>query len=345
VVGQPSVGGLSEQLYRALVADYPDHAQGTRPVHAVGIGATGYFVPSAVASSYSTAEHFAGERIPVTVRFSNGTGSPVERDHALDVRGLATKFHLPSGHTADLIMITLPQFFARTPKDFLGFAAAGDPKPDRGESWLGRLLDRLQLRQPAPPPDPEVPDDGTAGVLAYANRHMSARAGTVDALLLVTPTSYARVTYHALHAFKLTGPDGTVRYARFTWEPVAGVRPLQGKRVPDDYLHTELAVRLRHGPARFVLRMVLAGQGDPVDDPTKWWDTTRVRVVMGELVITGLVEDQEADCERLSFNPKRTAPGFEGNPHDPILAARGQAYEYSCGLRGGTGCPMDGGGW
>ncbi len=91
--------------------------------------------------------------------------------------------------------------------------------------------------------------------------------------------------------------------------------------------------------------MVLAGQGDPVDDPTKWWDTTRVRVVMGELVITGLAEDQEAGCERLSFNPGRAAPGFEGNPHDPILAARAQAYEYSCGLRGGSGCPMNGGVW
>jgi catalase len=345
VVAQPSVGGLSEQLYRALVADYPDHAQGTRPVHAVGIGAAGYFVPSDVASSYSKAEHFAGDRIPVTMRFSNGTGSPVERDRALDVRGLATKFHLPSGRDADLIMITLPQFFAATPKDFLGFAAAGDPKPDHGESWLRRLIDKLQLRQSAPPPDPEVPDDGTAGVLAYANRHMSARAGTVDALLLVTPTSYARVTYHALHVFKLTSADSTVRYARFTWEPVAGVRPLQGRAVPDDYLRTELAARLNRGPARFVLRMVLAGQGDPLDDPTKWWDTTRVRVVMGELVITDLAEDQGAGCERLSFNPGRAAPGFEGYEGDPILAARAQAYEYSCGLRGGSGCPMNGGVW
>jgi catalase len=329
-----------EQLYEAMLADYPDHADGTRPVHAVGIGATGYFEPSTVAARYSVAEHFASGRVPVTIRFSNGTGSPQVRDGAQDVRGLAAKFHLPSGAEADLIMITLPLFFAATPAGFLGFAVAGIPAARRPESLAAGVRDAVGLRVPLPPADPEHPD-GLAGVLEYADRDRTARPGTIAALTLVTPTSYARVTYHALHAFKMTDPEGVVRYGRFTWEPVAGVRPHPDLQPPDDYLRPELAERLHRAPARFVLRMTVAEQGDPLDDPTKWWDTTRLRVVMGELVVTDIAEDQNAGCEKLSFNPTRVVPGFECSD-DPILAARGRTYELSCRERGGTGCPIGG---
>jgi catalase len=332
----------SQQLYDALLADYPDHAPGTRPVHAVGIGVKGYFVPSGVARSFSSAEHFQNDRTETTVRFSNGSGSSKQQDDALDVRGLATKFHLISGD-ADLIMITLPVFFASTPKEFLGFANAGDPKPVKPESWWGRLVDQLMLRPPAQPVDPADPESGAAGVLRYANRHVSARPGTVAALMLVTPTSYGRATYHALHTFKITNAQGVVRFARFSWEPVAGVRPEEATNPAADYLHTELRSRLRRGPVTFVLRMVLASQGDALDDPTQLWDTTRQRIVMGELILTGLVADQVDGCERLSFNPTRVVAGFECSG-DPVLAARGAAYEYSCRDRGGTGCPVGGGG-
>jgi catalase len=329
-----------EQLYEAMLADYPDHVRGTRPVHTVGIGATGYFEPSRVAGQYTAAEHFAGGRVPVAVRFANGSGSPTVRDGARDVRGLSVKFHLAGGRATDLVMISLPLFFAATPGEFLGFARAGVPVPRRAPSALDKVLDTLRLRVSAPPSDTTA--DGLAGVMAYADANPSVRPGTVAALSLVTPTSYARVAYHALHAFKLTNGDGVVRYGRFSWEPVAGVRPHPDAIPPDDYLRDELAARLQRGPARFVLRMTVAGQGDPVDDPTRWWDTTRVRVVMGELVVTGVADDQVAAGERISFNPTRLVPGFECS-HDPILVARGMAYELSCRERGGTGCPMGSG--
>jgi len=318
---------LSERLYNALLADYPDHAPGTRPVHANGICAKGYFVASEVARRFSLAEQFQGRCIRVTVRFSNGSGSRVETDNALDVRGMATKFHLSGDQTADLIMITLPVFFAATPKKFLDFAEAGTPEPMKPKSRWGRLMDTLRLRPPEPPLDPDV--------LAYANRHVGARPGLAAAVTLVTPASYARARYHSLHTFELTSEGGTVRYGRFTWEPVAGVRPEEKQDVFRDYLHAELEERLRRAPARFVLRMVLASQGDALDDPAKSWDTTRMRVVMGELVLTGLI----ADCEGLSFNPTRVVRGFECSD-DPVLASRRDAYEYSCRQRGGTGCPV-----
>jgi catalase len=335
---------LSKRLYEALLTDYPDHKGGTRPVHAIGIGATGYFVPTDGAKAYSCAEQFAGPRVAVTIRFSNGSGSPVEHDDALDVRGMATKFHLGEERVADLIMITLPVFFAQTPDEFLAFAHAGVPRFDPKPTLWQKVINTLMLRPIPTRPDPKNPFDGAAGVLRYANRHAAARAGTIAALMLVTPTSYARATYHALHSFKVKNAAGVERFVRLSWEPVAGVRPVDtNEEIPEDYLHLELAQRLTKQPARFVLRMVVAGEDDDVNDPTKMWDTTRLRVVMGELFITELVKDQDGDCEKLSFNPTRVVAGLECS-NDPVLAARGDAYAYSCSLRGGTGCPV-GSGW
>ncbi len=327
----------AEELYQAIVADYPDHLPGTRPVHAVGIVATGTFVPSPVAARFTSAEHFRGDPVAVTVRFANGSGSSTVHDGSRDVRGLSTKFHLPSGADTDLLMVTMPLFFAATPAEFLGFVRAGVPAPRPAAGRLGRTADALRLRIPLPDPEPDQPD-GLEGVVEFADANPSARAGTVAMMSLVTPTSYARVAYHALHAFALTDDAGAVRYARFNWDPVAGVRPYPPP-APDDYLRAELAARLAQGPARFVLRMTLAEPGDPLDDPTRWWDTTRQRVVMGELAVTALVDDQDEANERLSFNPARLVPGF-GCPPDPVFAARGPAYEYSCRQRGGSGCPV-----
>ncbi len=327
----------AEALYNALLSDYPDNLPGTRPVHAIGIGAIGFFAPSTVAGAYSAAPHFAGGRVPVTVRYSNGSGSRVERDHDLDVRGMSVKFHFANDIDADLIMITLPVFFAKDPRDFLHFAQDGVPKRAHSPSWLAKLIAKLQLHQPDPDLDPGQTTSGEAGVVRYVDRVKSARPGFVAATMLPTPTSFARATYHALHTFKLTDSEGVVRYARFTWEPVAGGRPENNSELPDNYLRAELGRRIARTPTRFVLRMVLAQQGDDLDDPTVLWDTTRPRIVLGELTLTGLIDS--AETEKLSFNPTRVVPGFECSD-DPILAARGWTYAFSCTKRGGHGCPV-----
>lgn len=330
---------LSKRLYAALAADYPDHRDYLRPVHATGIGVTGVFLPSDAAKHYTHAEQFQGEPTPVTVRYSNGSGSPVERDSALDVRGMAIKFHLKNGGESDLIAITLPVFFAQTPEEFLQFAAAGVPEPDHPPNWIQRVFDMLQLREPPRPTG--LSKDGAAGVARYANTHLAARPGVVAATMLVTPSSYARAAYHALHTFRLVAADGSHTYARFDLEPVAGVHPFPDNGEHDKFLHAELRERIKRAPIRFVLRMNVAGQGDDINDPTKIWDTTRKRVVLGELRLTHLADDDGAAVNHLSFNPARLAAGIECSD-DPVLAARRDAYEYSCRIRRGSGCPMGG---
>ena len=42
---------VAKRLVDAVISDFPDHKQGTRPVHTIGIGVDGYFVASDVARS------------------------------------------------------------------------------------------------------------------------------------------------------------------------------------------------------------------------------------------------------------------------------------------------------
>ena len=85
-----------------------------------------------------------------------------------------------------------------------------------------------------------------------------------------------------------TAPDGVRRPVRFSWQPVAGVRNIDPEDVSrDEYLFKELEDRLKRWPARFMLMMTIGEEGDALDDPTKPWPGTRVRVAMGTLTLTG----------------------------------------------------------
>ena len=65
---------VAKQLVEAIIANLPDRVPGKRPVHTIGVGVKGEFVASDVARTYCIAEHFKGQPVPVSVRFSNGLG-------------------------------------------------------------------------------------------------------------------------------------------------------------------------------------------------------------------------------------------------------------------------------
>ncbi|MGL6044509.1 MAG: catalase [Sandaracinobacteroides sp.] len=331
----------ARQLVDAIIADFPDHAPGTRPVHTIGIGVKGSFRASPVAGSYCTAAHFQGGDVPATVRFSNGSGSPVQHDGWSDVRGMATRFHLGGDSATDLIAMTLREFFTPTVADFLAFTTRSRMTPVGRESAWQKIVDMLQLKLPFPDPYKGMRENAAAGSLAYANHHRSAQLAVFDAATIGAPVSYARATYNAVHTFVVTAPDLSKRYVRFAWQPVAGVS-LTSPAVPpvDDYLQQEMRDRLAHWPARFLLLMTIGEGGDAFDDPTIPWPIKRARVVMGTLTLTSVAQDQQADCEKIAFNPCRLTPGIALS-NDPILAARRDAYEVSREMRGGTSCPFN----
>jgi catalase len=330
----------AKRLVQAIIDNLEQPVPGRRPVHTIGIGVKGEFVASDVARTYCIAEHFNGKPVRASVRFSNGLGGLKQHDGWSDVRGMATRFHISGERGSDLIATTLGEFFVRNVEDFFKFAEIAKLERYERRAWWLKAWDLLHLKVPPRNPYRDETVNVDAGALRYANRHRFSQLGVFQAGLIGAPESYARASYHAVHTFWVTAPDGVRRPVRFSWQPVAGVRntdPDPAKVREDKYLFKELENRLKRWPARFMLMMTIGEAGDALDDPTKPWPGTRVRVAMGTLTLIKVSDDQEADGERISFNPNRLAPGIEVS-NDPILEARLGAYEVSREMRGG--CPF-----
>ena len=223
---------------------------------------------------------------------------------------MAVKWYLPDGSTTDLVAISLPAFFARSPEDLLEFNAARRPDPGTGA------------------PDP-------AAVGAYLGAHPEALPAVEAAILHPIPASYAHLDYHALHTFWLVDADGQRRAGRFHLVTDVELQPLSDEdaaAASPDYLRDELADRLAHAPLAFHLEVTLAAPEDPLDDPTAVWPDERTRLRLGSLAITSLASDRERDGDILVFDPGRVTDGVECS-NDPILLARSGAYSVSVSRR------------
>ncbi len=336
---------VAKRIVESIYADFPDHDRTKRPIHTIGVGVKGTFEPSEVARNYCIAEHFQprppkSDPVQVTVRFSNGSGSPKQHDGWNDVRGMATRFHLANDGATDLIAMTLGEFFVRSVDEFLDFTNSARQKPVKRESALCKLVDMSQLKVPLRNPYPGETQNGDAGTLDYANKHRCAQLGVFQAGTIGAPLSYVRAVYHAVHTFIVVGPDDIRRPVRFSWKPVAGVETTDPTKPPvDDYLQGELRQRLEQWPARMMLMMMIGEAGDVLEDSTVPWPGRRVRVVMCTLTLTDVAADQVADGEKLSFNPWRLVRGIEPSD-DPLLRVRRDAYEESRKGRGVTQCPF-----
>jgi catalase len=244
------------------------------------------------------------------VRFSNGGGDPATPDSHRDARGMAIKFYLPDGKTTDIVGISLPLFFTRTPEDLLEFNAARRPDPETGQIDMDKAM-------------------------AYLGVHPEAMPAVTAAMTHVIPASYAALGYNGLHAFGFVDDAGRVRHGRYHLVPSADDPPLSDDDAaarPPDYLREELEKRLANGPAAFDLVVQVAGDGDSIDDPTAEWGDDRETVTLGRLEITGLAFDRETGGDILVFDPTRVPDGIELTD-DPILLARPGAYSVSVARR------------
>jgi len=290
-----------ERMVDSLNAVHGRH-EGVRAAHARGTCAKGTFTATPEAARLTRAPHMQGDPIPVTVRFSNGTGNPLHPDRRKDGRGMAVKFHLPNGKQTDMVGITLPVFFVKTADDFLD------------------LQDALSLDPATGKPDP-------ARGIAFAQAHPEAVPGFTAVLSFDSPASYAQLIYRGLHAFKYVNAQGEERFVRYRWEPDAGVASLsddEAKAMPEKYLTEELASRLKKGPTSFTLHVQVGTADDPTDDPTAVWPDDREDVVIGRLEL----DDVGDDCDEMLFDPTFLVDGIEVSD-DEILRARSGAYAVS----------------
>jgi catalase len=289
-----------DQLVDALNGVFGKHP-GDRAAHTKGICLTGRFTPSPEAPSLSKAPQFA-KPVGIIGRFSLGGGNPQAPDNAQDnVRGLAVHFDLGSGANSDLVMISAPVFFVKTPALFVEFLqTVGSGDKDKLKAFLDAHPESTRQN-------------------AWLTSHP-------------VPASYAGVDYFGVHAFTFTNATGDSKIIKYKAIPEAGelgLTPDEVKAKGPDFYADELKERLAKGPIVFDLVAILGQKGDPTNDPTVRWndEDTRVAAPLGKVVIDAIAPD--ATCNAFSFLPANLPDGIAGPPDDPIFAVRSPAYVVS----------------
>jgi catalase len=287
-------------LVDALNGVFGKHA-GDRAAHAKGICLTGNFTPSADAPTLSKAPHFA-KPVPIIARFSLGGGNPSAPDNAQDnVRGLAVRFDLGNGAITDIVTISAPMFFVKTPElfvEFLKTVGTGDQEK----------------------------------IKAFFAAHPESTLQNAWLTSHPVPASYAGVGYWGVHAFTFTNAAGEAQVVKYKLIPEAGdlgLSPEEAQAKGPDFYAGELKDRLAKRPVAFDLTAILGQKGDPTSDPTQRWsdEDNRPTVPLGKITIQAIAPD--ATCNAFSFLPGNVVDGIAGPTDDPVFAARSPAYTVS----------------
>lgn len=290
----------SEQLVGALDGVFGIQP-GKRASHGGGFCAAGSFTPAASAAELVDAPLLRRGALPAVLRFSVG-GPHDASDKFRSDRGMAVRLQ-GGGETYDLVLESVPVFFAATPASFISFLAARVPDPATRE------------------PDPRK-------IAAHEAAHPD---GKLQPALLAghaAPASVATAAFYSTHAFVFTDGAGRRQAARLVAEPAAGVVYLtkeEEKTLPDRFLRAELEQRLARAPVAYTLYAQLPAPGDPLDDPSRLWHGER-KVALGRLSVTAPAAD--AACDPLVFIPLRLPKGIAPTD-DPVLKARAEPYALS----------------
>ena len=297
---------LPEQTVDAFNGVFGVHPK-ARSNHAKGVLLEGTFTPSASAASVSKAAHLQEQKtpIPVTVRFSDGSGWPTVPDTDDIPRGMAVKFSLPDGSKTDIVALSMNGFPVATAEEFrdflLAIAASGPnaPKPTAIEKFLGsHPAAKAFVEAPKPP-----------------------------------PVSFATLPYFGINAFKFTNAAGTVTFGRYQFEPLAESKFLTKEEVAKagpDYLVNEIGERISHGPVKFKLLLQVADPSDKIDDPSIAWPDSRKKVELGTIAITKTTKESHT-ADTWLFLPGAVVPGIEAA--DPMIGVRSAAYPISFARR------------
>ena len=279
---------------------------GFRAFHAKGVVVEGTFKGSAEAARLSRARLFNGSSIPVTARFSDGSGMPGVPDGSPAMpRGIAIKYHLPGGLDTDMVTNSFKFFPVGTGEDF---------------------RDLLQAIVASPPdaPKPTKLEQFFAG-------HPNAPKAIGS---LPIPDSFADEEYHGIDAFILVSKSGQRQAVRYLVVPekLVHLTPEEAGKQSPDFLFDELARRIARKPVVFHLKAQLAEPGDQTKDASQSWPDDRKVVDLGVLTLTKVVPDSLEVQKKLLFLPTNLTPGIELSD-DPLPGVRAAAYGISFGRR------------
>jgi catalase len=291
-----------QKMVDALYSAFGDNH--SRAVHAKGIMATGTFQPDLGGARLSKAAIFARGSLPILVRFSNFTGIPTIPDTIGDAnpRGLAIKFQMADGSSADVIAHSFNGFPTATTEEFrqlllaIGSSGADATKPT--------ALD------------------------AFLTTHPIAK--TFLTTQKPFPKSYATLSYFGVNSFRFTESNEHEFFVRYRFVPVDGEGFLSKEALTaagPNYLQTELPARLAKMPIAFTWYAQIAEAADVIGDPSIAWPESRQLVKLGTVRIDRIVPDPVTTDKGTLFLPLNVPAGIE--PADPMLSIRQGAYPLS----------------
>jgi catalase len=301
---------LPEQIADAMVQTSGGIHEGFRFAHAKGLVLTGTFTSNPSAHTISRAAHLTGGPVPVTVRFSDGTGVPNVSDANPNTspRGMAIRFTLPKGAFTDIVANSHNGFFVGTGEDFLAFLKA-----------------IVATTPTSPHPSP---------IEQFFGSHP--RAAKVAKESQGLPKSFASLAYFGNNAFVFVNSAGTKRAGRYQIRPAAGIAYLDSAaaaKADSNYMFEDLRRRIRRGPITFTLAVQLANPGDPTNDGSVVWPDDRKRVTLGTIKLTAIAPDNEALQRSLAFSPIYLTDGIQLSD-DPFPSLRAAVYALSVQHRG-----------
>ena len=289
----------------ALESAYGAH-RGQRRNHTKGIGALGTFVGMPEGAAYSRSALFSGQMIEVVARFSLAGGDPQASDAEKSPRGVGLEFRLPNGALHHMTMLHTPMFFAAVPATFLDKFIAltpdpttGKPNPDKFKAFMAHH-----------------PDNASQATFLEENN---------------PPPSYANCAFYGIHTFKFMDRANKVTLVRFRFVPHDGEKRLTDaelKTMPRDFLEAALVERMRQGPAHWDMIVTIGEPGDPEDDPTILWPTSRKELKVGTLTISSVMPEQQAGSYSINFDPLMLDDGVAAT-NDPVLLFRSSSYAVS----------------
>jgi catalase len=290
---------LARQLIGALDVLSSKEQPGFRPAHPKGAMCSGTFTPSPEAASLTRAPHASRPSTPVTVRYSNSSGSPTIADNNPQSvpKGFAVRFHLGDHEHTDIIAHAFDGFPVRTGEEFVEFLRAAAGGQEAFGAFLGAHPKAMQF---ATTPKP-------------------------------IPASFAREAFFAVNAFKFTNADGVSRFGRFRIRPELGVEHLSDADAAAksaNFLFDELNQRLAKGPFSLNVSVQIAEAGDVVDDATVAWPNSRKEIPFGTITVAARVDDQAPQYRKIIFDPEPKVAGIDKSG-DPLTDARADVYLMS----------------
>jgi catalase len=273
---------------------------GHRKNHAKGICFTGTFEANGAGSALSQAQVFTRGQYPAVGRFNLATPDPNAPDATVRVRGLGLQISTPDGQEWRTAMIDPPFFAVSTPQAFYELLLASATKdPNAMKTFAGA--------------HPEIAAFGAWGKSAPWTG------------------SYAEERFNSLNSFIFVDNAGAEHAVRWSLLPAAqpvSVSPDDLAKRGPDFLEQEITERVRGGPQRWTMVVIVANPGDPTADPSKAWPEDRRNVEVGTLTVQQIEPERDGPCRDINFDPTVLPTGIRTSD-DPFPAARSSAYAKS----------------